>query len=479
MGQPPASPRSRPADPARNVALRAIARQVRLFPDLDPEGIDDDRSGRDRLTERDAAFAHAIYHAVILRWYTLAAVLNPVLDKRPLSELDPPVAAALLGGLAQVMLLDRVPVHAAIDTSVEWIKRAAPPAAGLVNAALRRACELVAPDREPRWDDSRSSIPTGDGRAVRLRADLLSPDPIERWASAVSLRPGILRRWRDQFGSDAARALALHSIAEPPVIINALHAPEPPARRDLIPHDAPGFYAFTGERGTLRAALRELPGCWVQDSASARPVLAAPDPEPSRIIDLCAGRGTKTRQLLARFPNARVLATDADPARLEDLTAQLGREPRLRVVPLETIEAEAGEGADLVLVDAPCSNSGVLPRRPEARYRLGPELLARLTAVQDALIARAATLCRPGGGVLYATCSVEAEENRARIAHAASTLGLVVEREELTLPRGLPGDGPSAYSDASFAAFLRVARPGGGYTPRPHAGDNSDAGGAR
>jgi len=171
------------------------------------------------------------------------------------------------------------------------------------------------------------------------------------------------------------------------------------------------------------------------------------------VIDLCAGRGTKTRQLRAMFPDAEIVATDSDAERGRDLERMvravgLGG---VRWCPLEEID-DAGP-ADLVLLDVPCSNSGVLARRPEARYRLGWKQTRRLTAIQDGLLERGSALCAPGGHVVYATCSIDAAENGDRVEGAAR-FGLREAGRRETLPSGGPGDAATAHRDGGFAALL-------------------------
>lgn len=412
------------------------------------------------MEPRDAAFAHAIYQNAIRRWLTLAHLLNGYLAPKRLSEAQPEVVAALLGGAAQLYFLDRVPTHAAIDESVEWVKRKLNVgAAGLVNAVLRRMAELRDPSSEerPAWRDARDQVPRADGSAVKLTGGVLPANLGQRLSVVASIPVPAVERWIRVFGGEVATKLALHAIVEPPVVLYTAHASSPVDPACVSPHATSGHQLYTGPIGQLGDMLDARPDIWVQDPSSSRTVEAVPDHQPMRILDLCAGQGTKTRQLAMRFPRATIIATDTDRNRLRTLRGVSRTHPQVRVVEIQDVEktlAEAGGLADLVLLDVPCSNSGVLARRIEARYRLNKEALARMVATQREILARSMEYLAPEGRLVYATCSVEPEEDAQQSAWAAETFGLAVEHEELRLPEGLPGDPESGYRDGAYTSVL-------------------------
>jgi len=459
---PPRGPGARPAAPvdaARATALRGLAHQAETFPQLDiaPLPTDD-------LSPRDAAFAHAIYDATLRRWLTLSYLLQGFMERR-LSELESPVIAALLGGAAQMLLLDRVPPHAALNESVEWVKVAArPTAAGLVNAVLRRLAELVyhgprsrneyGDARLPVWSGARNEIPLSDGSAALLAGDVLPEDDLERLAAATSHSRDLIARWGVAFGQDEARRLAAHGLVVPPTILNTAFAKDLDAL-PLRPHATPGHHVFTGTRPELLALLGSRRDLWVQDAASTRAVASVADLAPGLVIDLCAGQGTKTRQLEATFPDARIVATDVDARRLASLqTLAAGSDGRIEVEAMGDIGRNYTATADLVLLDVPCSNTGVLPRRVEARYRCDAEQMKRLVELQRTIVADAMRLLRPGGAILYSTCSIDREENEDQAEWAARG-GLASERTHRAMPAGLPGEDPAGYQDGSFSVLLR------------------------
>lgn len=446
-------PRRRLTDPARHAAFEAIELQCARYPDIDalePETAN--------LDGRDAAFAHAIYDAALRRLLTLSALLKPFVARQPFAGLEASVKACLLGGAAQIMLLDRVPTHAAIDESVEWIKASTSPgAAGLVNAVLRRIGELRAAAVElPVSDRIDSDAPDvlirSDGRGLRFSGPVWLGSDCERLASATSTPTALVERWVGAFGRETAATLAFHGLCDPPTIINVRHvAPALPLPEGLAPHSDTACRVFTGDRRHLEALLHARRDLWVQDAASCRAIALAADARPSRILDLCAGQGTKTRQLAATFPGAAIIATDQDQARVITLrksTAHLGN---VRVIPLVDLERE--RPFDLVLLDVPCSNTGVLARRVEARYRPLMPQLERLTAIQRDLLVCGESLVNPGGLILYSTCSLEAEEDEAMTRFMAGR-GWKPLHEDRSLPTGLPNEPAAGYRDGAFSVLL-------------------------
>jgi 16S rRNA (cytosine967-C5)-methyltransferase len=185
----------------------------------------------------------------------------------------------------------------------------------------------------------------------------------------------------------------------------------------------------------------------VQDPTSAAPVAATADlsPPPKLIIDFCAGRGTKSRQLAHLHPQAKVIATDPDPERFESLK----QVPGIEAVPPKDVATYAGR-ADLLVLDVPCSNTGVLARRLEARYRYHAGSLASLTALQREIAELAAPLLAPGGAVLYSTCSIEPEENQQQAEALAGRLNRSIRKVESTLP----GGSEASYHDGGFFALM-------------------------
>lgn len=471
-GRPPfASPERtapvRTADAARSAAMNALARQAAAYPDLDIEGL-----SLPRLDERDAAFAHAIHDAALRRWITLGYLIERYAP-RPFRENEPQTQAALLAAAAQMILLDRVPHHAAINASVEWVKQAAKASvAGFVNAVLRKVGSLVAtpsddpgrlPERSfrPTWTNRADEIPLADGRALVLRAAVLPEDPILRLAIATSHPSALLRHWSTMLGPEVAERLALHDVAAAPVTLFTAHAAGP-LPDSCTPHSLEGSSVFTGSRDELAALLKQRSDVWVQDAASSLAVerlrrLRGDDDWVGEglVVDVCAGQGTKTRQLAASFPRSTIVAADPAPDRAKALAEVVrGIGPRASVLPLPDLHRSLKGRSRLVLLDVPCTNSGVLARRVEARYRFDQAQTDRLVQTQREILRQGVELLAPGGVLCYSTCSIDDAENRDQAAWIAEQSGLDLVDMERTLPAGLPGEAPSGYHDGAFSAIL-------------------------
>lgn len=407
------------------------------------------------LDPRDAALAHAIHDTVIRRWWTLQAVVAPLLSK-PFQEMEPGVRAALLGGAAQLLFFDRIPPHAAISESVEWTKRAIRPGAGgLVNAVLRRVTRLIGEERSFRdsYSRGRDEIPLSDGRAIALLEPVFAKDKLARISAAASIAKPLLESWREAHGDDRWSDLALHTLAVPPVVFNIQFAENPVPETE--PHSAQGFARYIGPMNELGGLLDSRRDFWVQDAASGEAVGSVADLEPEIVLDLCAGKGTKTRQLERTFPSAQIIATDTDAQRLDILKRAFpGADGRVRVMGFPEAQAECKGRADLILLDVPCSNTGVLARRPEAKYRGSIRQTDRLVDTQRQIIAGAIPLLSEGGKVLYSTCSLQPEEDQMIAKWAQTQHNLSLSRERLSLPAGLPGESPRGYCDGSYSVLL-------------------------
>lgn len=441
------APKSHDRPPSsRSIVIARLAVQAARFPRLSLEP-----PSFDALSPRDASFANALYTSVISRWLTLRAVVESQLD-RPFRHVEPPVQAALLVGTAQLLLLS-VPDHAAIHESVEWAKREVRRGAGgLVNAVLRRIADLRE-GTQPEWSGSRSELPLNSGGSLALSDPIFPDDELERLAVCTSHPLPLIERWHEAFGFEEARRLAWHDVLAPPVILNASHAAQPVEGATVHAHTDPGFLVFDGPQTALREMLAARDDVWVQDPASARPVGLITG-EPRVIVDVCAGRGTKTRQLARRFPAAEIIASETDPARASALRSVFSRGGRVRVVAPSDLPEVAGKRVDLLVLDVPCSNTGVLARRAEARYRFSMKELDRLLRLQRGIVEQHMPLLNQDGSILYATCSLEREENEEQADWIARRHGLSVAAVERTMPASTPGDSPAQYRDGSFAALL-------------------------
>ena len=420
----------------------------------------DRRLKRSSLSARDSGLLTELVYGSVRHFYTLDTVIAKF-SKPPLARIDAPVLAALRVGLYQILCLDRVPDAAAVHETVQFVKGGASKrASGFVNGVLRAICrdlqdksvtDLPAPDR-------RRAVHARDGRFVLFKSELL-PDPAtqpDQWlAKAYSLPPWLVKRWLTRFSFDDVERLCLASNRTPHLFVRANRRRT--SRGDLLSTLAShGVQGTGGPRpesidlgpglpiGKLLPALNEGL-CSVQDH-TAMQVAPGLDPQPGEsILEVCAAPGGKTTHLAELSDDrASIVAVDVSP----DGVARIAENARR--LQLESIVCLRGDALglplrgvfDKVLLDVPCSNTGVLARRVDARWRLRENDIARLRDLQARLIRAAGQYVRPGGLMMYSTCSTEPEENQHLVQElVAESPELRLLDDEEFLPPAVPGDG--------------------------------------
>jgi 16S rRNA (cytosine967-C5)-methyltransferase len=396
----------------------------------------------------------------VRRWITLQFLAELHIE-RAWDECPVGVRAGLLVGAAQIVGMDRVPVSAAVNESVGWVRAVAGiRASSVVNAVLRRIAELCVPgighEVRETWTDRRDELPRAEGGALALAAPVLPEDGNERLEIATSTPRELLRGWSKSMSTLEVRKLALHGLRTGPVILNGAHA-RAPLPESAAAHTAPGHFAWTGTHDELLDLLRSRNDVWVQDPASSLAVESAAHLTPALVIDACAGQGTKTRQLAATFPNAKIIATDIDLPRLATLRRTFQGQDRVEVIEFGRL-IDHVEKAELLMLDVPCSNTGVLGRRVEAKYRFSEKGVESLVNAQRQIIADTIRLLKPrrggGGSILYSTCSLDPRENEDQARWMVRWHDLDIVRESRRLPQGAPGEDATRYSDGSYAALL-------------------------
>jgi 16S rRNA (cytosine967-C5)-methyltransferase len=390
----------------------------------------------------------------VRRWRTLEYILEAVSGHRS-HELQPRMRAVLLGGAAQLLLLDRVPPHAILDESVSWAKRyVRQGAGGMVNAVLRKVARVRGEFIDANWDHHIDAIPLSEGGILQLQGLELPEHGRRRLGIACSIQSSLLSRWETMYEDPTGHAM--HTLFKAPTVLFAAHAHGTLPTEFVSAHESENHRVFEGSRSQLSHLLSEHPDVWVQDPASSATLskLDLPVP-PKRVIDLCAGQGTKTKQLRAMFPQAEIVACEVDAKRLRVLREQFETDSGVRVIHVSDMTDSFAGWADFVLTDVPCSNTGVLARRLEARYRPVDKQLARLVETQRAIGEHAIAVLEDRGTLVYATCSVEIEENEGNVDWIHKNHGLELIHQQRIEPRGEPGDAPEQYQDASFAAVLR------------------------
>jgi 16S rRNA (cytosine967-C5)-methyltransferase len=344
--------------------------------------------GLKTLSDRDRALMRRLVATILRRLGTLGHVLSRLLD-RGIPTDAPRAQSALLIGAAQILWMD-VPDHAAVDLSVRLAQsdRRAAKYAGLVNAVLRRCAR--------------------EGHALIEEVE----------AQTLDVPPWLLARWVAHYGETVAREIALAIGHEPSLDITVKADAAQWAAR---------LHGETLPTGSLRTLLQGsvtmLPGFsegqwWVQDAAAALPARLFGDVAGKTIADLCAAPGGKTAQLA--HAGARVTAVDRSPGRMARLRDNLTRlSLEAATVVTDAAEWQGGNpsgGFDGILLDAPCASTGTIRRHPDVAWLRQETDIVTLAALQKRLLQQAVSLLKPGGILVYCTCSLEPEEGEQAIS---------------------------------------------------------------
>jgi len=475
-----ASPQANPL--AANAAKLTIARKIAF--DVLSRVASDDAYASDLLHSQldgavkpeDAALATEITLGV-LRWQRLLDTLLARHTKKPIQRLDIEVAIALRIGLYQLRFLQRIPAHAAVSESVELVKAAKKTSAStVVNAVLRRCAD-------------EAKVP-----AETLLAAAQRDASRATWLAVVHSHPTwMVERWLAQYGEPKTVAILEANNRAPRVSCHVTSAGDAAQREAIVRGlESDGLRveagtllrdAFSVSGGSVsRSEAFKSGALSIQDEASQTiPLLLGTQPG-EKVLDLCCAPGGKTAILShAAGANGIVIASDIHAHRIRAAREQLARvrARNVRVLQLDAAKPlPFAEAFDRILVDAPCSGTGTLARHPEIRWRLTLDALASLKPVQASLLHFAADSLKPGGRLVYSTCSIEREENEAVVsaalagnpklrrvlgAEAATTLGGKLA-QGVDAARLFDSDGqfhvlPGEYgTDGFFAAVLERAR---------------------
>ena len=345
----------------------------------------------------DRGPAQNLFYAALRHWRRTDETIRPLIERAPRVRLQALLAIAA----AELIEKPDAPTAAIVDNAVEQAKRQlSAPEAGLVNAVLRRAAPAL---RETPPPDATAST--------------------EELASFFSHPTWLVKRWQAEIGADATRALLEWNQSTAHVHVRWRAATPPPA--GLEPTPWPGYFRLAhGHWADIQAALA-AGSCYLQDPATRLgPTLAAPA-AGENWLELCAAPGGKTLQLADLMGKGRIVAVDRAGGRMKRFDENIAR---WREAGLATeIVAHAADVLELkpdelgarglptqfdgVFIDVPCSNTGVIRHRIDAKWRLKPEAFDQLSEVQERMLAAAARFVRPGGKLVYSTCSLEPEEN--------------------------------------------------------------------
>lgn len=383
---------------------------------------------RSGLEGRELAQARRLAYGSVQRRGTSDHLVGVLAGRRG-GKIDAAALAALRLGLFE-LLFSEAADHAAVDQAVELAKHGmrrsggpnarARAASGFVNALLRRA----AAEREELLGSLDDSTP-------------------ERAAVAHSYPEWLATMWWEELGAVEARLsmAAMNEPAEAAFRVNTLRAEPAAVAADLraagIEVAGPGSGALLDPEAALvvdaagePVGARVVTGELIPQSRGSQAVVALLDPRPGdRVLDLCAGPGIKTTAIAARIGDeGEIVSFEVDPRRaaeVEALTARAGA-ARVRVEVADAAEADLGSGYDRILLDPPCSDLGTLASRPDARWRKSASDPERLAAIQRRLLVRGARALKPGGTLVYSTCTISACENE----QLAASLGDYVAEVE-------------------------------------------------
>lgn len=381
-----------------------------------------------QLDARDRALAMRLAYGAIQRRATLDHLIERLAD-RPSERLDPAVLTALRVGLYELLYLGGAPDHAVVDEAVELAKRGSHGGHGLVNAVLRRAAR--------------------EGRDALLAG--LNDDTPEGAATMHSHPLWMARMWWAELGPDDARALmaADNEPGELALRVNTLRAePTSVASALAVPHHGdpslPEAIVLDGPLDVHGTAAWRA-GQLIAQSRAAMLVSRVLGPQPGeRVLDLCAAPGGKTTHIAALMGGeGKIVAVERNPKRaaaLKDAVSRMGAD----IVRVDVADAgePRSEGAvfDRVLVDPPCSGLGTLQARPDLRWRVQPEQVAEMAEQQARILEAAARALRPGGVLVYSTCTLSSAENERQIErfledHRQFALDPIAELSEYAHPR--------------------------------------------
>ncbi len=354
----------------------------------------------------DRAFVQDLVYTVVRRFRALRSVLGELMKRWPKGELE----ALVLVGAAQVLYMPDVPDFAAVNETVAAAKMSG---------------------RDKRLDRVVNGVLRN---LVRRREEFQAKLAAAPLAERESYPNALVRRWTARFGAANAEALAKWH--------------NQPAETWLAYPDR--FEKLARGRKVADVAGFADGAFLVQDPATAGAIELLDVKPGLSALDFCAAPGGKTVQIAWRLGGGRLVAQEVNPKRLRRLQTNLARMKLGWVEAVQALPADAGL-FDRVLVDAPCSNTGVLRRRPDARWRWDAEHLTQLTGLQAEILESAAAHVAPGGLLVYSTCSNEPEENADQVAKflaAHPEFSEVARRESLPFETG---------HDGAFACALRRA----------------------
>jgi len=385
----------------------------------------------------------------------------------PVKRVSRSVLAILRPAVYELVFCPETPVYALVNEAVALAsKHTGRKQSGFVNAVLRSIDRQIKVRHTDTWhSQSQATAPIDEGCGCVFKQDFLpdaNKEPVAYLSQAYSLPAWLIKPWYKINGLTNTRALAQACHRKPSLYLRA--NPMKTSVQDLAQALQEKDVTVECHRGQVRVQgagdITQLPGFdqgWfvVQDMAAYH-VVDTLDPQSDwHILDLCAAPGTKTTHLAEHTKNqARIVATDIQPDRLGRLQENIDRlgHTCIQIIDYKDVDAHVKNHGpfNAILLDVPCSNTGVIAKRPELRYRLGPKDITALSAIQNDLLNRCLKWLAPQGTICYSTCSIEPQENEDQIkTFLADHPDLTLETQHTTLPTAQMPD-----HDGSFVAVL-------------------------
>ena len=379
-------------------------------------------TGRDRRLS-DQIVIGVVKNLLHLQW------LIEEFSGRSRKSMEPLVQKILAVGLFQIRFLDRIPASAAVDEAVEQAKRFGQKrAAGFVNAVLRNA--------------ARGPMPKAPGDAEEFAEKMLS-HPKELWRRLVEL-----------VGREKALAICEHDNREAPLIVRLISGKLEAEGVTIIPHEREGMFVVEGANVDVLSDWARRGIAQVQDPTAAEVVAQLGIERGESVLDRCCGLGTKTLQIREKVGDeGSVVAIDPSEDRCAVLQSVVAERQLENVTVVRSGQIQGETKFSRILIDAPCSNSGVLARRPEARYSQDDKTLASLARLQDRILDDSAPALLNAGRLVYSTCSIWPQENQERVKNFLGRRpDYRLINEKLTFP-SVDSD-PTKYHDGGYWAVL-------------------------
>ena len=455
-------------NPARNLALKLLnnwSRSGQFADVLLSRALD-----ASQLDSRDRSLTAQLFLGVIRRRKTLDCILQAFCS-RPLDHLDAGGLNILRLGAYQIIFLERVPSYAAVDSAVRQAKKLSKTGLyKLINAILRSLDRSLSKDLLDTNDEFiKRALPLELGKWRYFDRDIFAgpeDDPADYIAQVFSCPEWLAQRWWARFDLPGAVGIALASVIRGPITL----------RPNSLRTSQAQLLSALANMDIAAGPLSQGPGIWAQQMPSTKsPLFKAGLFQPQgptamraglfsqvqpgqKVLDFCAGLGTKATHLAQLMDNkGLVVASDISAEKLrgaEDNASRLGISC-IEFVPQDQLLKRFEHGTfDVVLVDVPCSNTGVLASRPDAKWRIRPQYLKDLARTQLAILQKASEFVAPDGRLVYSTCSIEPTENdelTTQFLH--SDQAWVLETDKDYIPTLSPD--PANYHDGGYTARWR------------------------